>query len=571
MSTEPDTPDDDADDFEPIGRATYSPEDNKLRIYPDGTRVDSVLSEAEYSSFKAAGYKWASKQECFVCPRWTPTAEDWALRLCGEIGDEDYSPTERSADRAERFGGYRDKRHDEATGHADTFDAGPSAFGHQNRARAERQAARHDRQRVRAVSQWSKAEYWQQRTEGVIAHALFKASAPVRRGRIKTVETDQRKHLKNIAEAQARYDAWQKVHDMEGADVLLSQGEGEQMNAAQRLAYSLANSSGIWWKAAHPTCEEANAKNREVHGRGFFEGFSAYDFLTKTEYLGCRFDTLTPKRVAALYLATVTNPATPGKSWHRWTSHFELRLTYERAMLANEGGTATETDMEPAGWIRPTARDAWRLRGAGGQWLQIVKVNKSNTTGRVVSVDVMAPTSNDFDRQGKAYGPDNPRPVVPVNVNIERLPEDAYRPPTDEERAAFSAKKKASKAPPVSLINPTDDDATRFQMLLNGLAEQAAKKHGKAVSKPREVERVTYAQYDRYSGDGSIYHVKQFTIAATTFKVRVRHRGFWDYQAADSVLVLTDKPQKPLPLDWEKAFAEINPEPADPVPAGQLF
>lgn len=85
--------------------ATYSPEDNKIRIYPGGIRLDEELGE-EYASFKAAGYQWAAKHECFVCPRWTPEAEDWAIDLAGEIGDEDYSPEERSADRAERFMGF---------------------------------------------------------------------------------------------------------------------------------------------------------------------------------------------------------------------------------------------------------------------------------------------------------------------------------------------------------------------------------------------------------------------------------------------------------------------------------
>lgn len=175
-------------------RATYSPEDNKLRIYPDGTRVDSILDETEYAEFKRAGYKWAGKQECFVAARWTPDAEDWALELAEEIEDEDYSPEERSADRAERFTGYQDKRRDEAHGHADNFAAGPDAFGHQNRQRAERQARRHDRHRGRALNQWSKAEYWQHRTAGVISHALYRSSPEVRRGRLIRLETEFRRY-----------------------------------------------------------------------------------------------------------------------------------------------------------------------------------------------------------------------------------------------------------------------------------------------------------------------------------------------------------------------------------------
>lgn len=587
---------DTTDERDLIGRATYSPEDNKLRIYPEGTRVDSVLSETEYSSFKAAGYKWAGKQECFVCPRWTPTAEDWAMRLCGEIDDEDYSPEERSADRAERFGGYLDKRRAEAGDKADTFEARPSAFGHQNRARAERQARRHDRHRTNALSQWSKAEYWQDRTAGVIAHALYRSSAPVRRGRIKTIETDQRKFLKDVAEAQERYDAWREVIDMPGADELIPmEGDRAEWNAAQRKAYNLANVGGSWWHTAHPTSEEANAKQKEL--RTTFAGFSAYDFLTKTEYLGAPFQRLTPKQVAELYVKRVKNPAEQ-QSWIRWRAHYELRLNYERTMLAQEGGAASSADMEPGGWILPDRRAAWRLRHSAGRWLQIIKVNKSNTTGRVVSVAVLALTDTDYDRKGQPWSDENPRPTVEHLINVERLAEDAYRAPTDEERAAFNvatkerkAKRKATapKVPP--LINPTDADADRLQAIWNAIAKE---RHDKAVAAhrtygdytPVEVLRLTQAVYSANS-KGAYAKVEPRTVHAgglpglkssnmycserseylkkigpALFKIRTA--GYDPLR----VIVITDKPQKALPFDAPEAAEE--PE-AEPVAAGQLF
>lgn len=551
-------------------RATYSPEDNKLRIYPEGERIDKTLTAEEYQSFKAAGYKWAGKQECFVAPRWTPTAEDWALKLCGEIDDEDYSPEERAADRAERFEGYRGKRATEATGRADAFDAGPQAFGHQNRARAERQAARHDRHRVGAVSQWSKAEYWQQRTAGVIRHALHKSSPAVRRGRILTIEANQRKFLKDVAEAQERYDAWREVINMPGADELLPlEGDNAEWNAAQRKAYQLAN-VGSWWHTAHPTSEEANAKQREL--RQTFAGFSAYDFLTKTDYLGAPFQRLTPKQVAELYVARVKNPAEQ-KSWIRWREHYELRLTYERAMLDAEGGTAAAVDMEPGGWIRVTRRH-WQMKMSQGQFLQIQKVNKSPVTGRVVSVQVQGPTYCDYDKHGNAYGPDNPRPMVLHSINIERSGEDAYRAPTDEEREAFKASKKSAPKGP-TLLNPTDEDAERLQAIWNA---------ARLNQSPAKVERMTQAQYTRRSkydthGARSIgADGKQRSDTPTAFKVR----SVWRMYGPDSVIVLTDKPQKPLPLDWDKiegkaeakpapAKVEAPKPPAEPVPAGLLF
>ena len=115
--------------------ATYSPEDNKLRLY-----AVSRLDNDTYQRVKKAGFRWAPKQELFVAPSGGPDREDLLLELAGEIGDENYSTTDRAADRAERFSVYRDKRRAEAHGHADAFDAEPGVFGHQNRARAERQA-----------------------------------------------------------------------------------------------------------------------------------------------------------------------------------------------------------------------------------------------------------------------------------------------------------------------------------------------------------------------------------------------------------------------------------------------
>jgi hypothetical protein len=47
--------------------ATYSPEDNKLRL-----SATSRLDAETYARVKAAGSSWAPKQEIFVAPMWTP-------------------------------------------------------------------------------------------------------------------------------------------------------------------------------------------------------------------------------------------------------------------------------------------------------------------------------------------------------------------------------------------------------------------------------------------------------------------------------------------------------------------
>ncbi len=52
-------------------RATYSPDDNKLRLY-----AASRLDPETYKKVHDAGFRWAPKQALFVAPAWTPGRED---------------------------------------------------------------------------------------------------------------------------------------------------------------------------------------------------------------------------------------------------------------------------------------------------------------------------------------------------------------------------------------------------------------------------------------------------------------------------------------------------------------
>ncbi|MEN1792996.1 hydrolase, partial [Pseudomonas aeruginosa] len=90
-------------------RATYSPDDNKLRLY-----AVSRLDPETYKKVHDAGFRWAPKQALFVAPAWTPGREDVLLSLAGEIEDEDSTLAERQEARAERFTGYSGKRASES-------------------------------------------------------------------------------------------------------------------------------------------------------------------------------------------------------------------------------------------------------------------------------------------------------------------------------------------------------------------------------------------------------------------------------------------------------------------------
>lgn len=86
-------------------RATYSPDDNKLRLY-----AVLRLDDETYQKIHAVGFRWAPKQKLFVAPAWTPAREDVLLSLAGDIEDDDNTLFDRQEQRADRFSGYSEKR-----------------------------------------------------------------------------------------------------------------------------------------------------------------------------------------------------------------------------------------------------------------------------------------------------------------------------------------------------------------------------------------------------------------------------------------------------------------------------
>jgi hypothetical protein len=125
--------------------ATYSPQDNKLRLYP-AARLD----EETYKAVKDQGFIWAPKQECFVAPQWTPQREDFLLSMVDAIDDEDSTMEERAEQRAERFQEYSGKRAADAEraynavqAISDAIPFGqPILVGHHSQRKAEKDAQR---------------------------------------------------------------------------------------------------------------------------------------------------------------------------------------------------------------------------------------------------------------------------------------------------------------------------------------------------------------------------------------------------------------------------------------------
>lgn len=534
--------------------ATYCPEDDKLRLYVGRVPRD------EYEALRAEGWTSTPKQDCDFVATWTPDREDTALSYAGEIDDEDTPPTERAADRAERFSGYRDKRLEEATSYADRYDAGPSVHGYQNKARAIRAADRHDRFAGRALSQWDKAEYWQSRTKGVIAHALYLSGTSVRMGRIKTLEADLRKAEKDWKEATERQQAV--------FDSVLSVKEHAEGTREKVHAYAVAD---FRWtlekiKQADETLEDTPASPEQIRRAILASTLSGWQHTGSVRALAteAKNGTRPALEIAQEWLAEHTRP----KDWNpetgsRYTRHLKLRLAYEMQMLEAQGGRLASTEIEKGGTV-------------GGS--VVYKVNKSPKTGRVVSVLAIVPAIGERWVYGVTNCPGTPYALK--QIATERLAPGAYQPPTPESLAELARFEDATKArretvkastAPCPLVNPTTEDAERMQAEWNARAlAKFEARHGAQARfyTPPEVKTVafmTQAQYSEISR-GTYASAETAEIAGGC---RVRTGGGYmrrpEFPAvckiricSGRVVVLTDKPQKPLPVSvW------VDPLPAE--------
>lgn len=175
--------------------ATYSPEDNKLRLY-----ADQRLDQETFEKVKAAGFRWAPKQELFVAPKWTCQREDLAIELAGEIEPEQMTLAERAQFKAERLEGLATKRAGEASAYqrraseiAEQFSYGqPILVGHHSENKARKAKERMNSAQSNAVKAHEMSSYWLYRAEGVERHANYKNAPRVRARRIKTLLAELR-------------------------------------------------------------------------------------------------------------------------------------------------------------------------------------------------------------------------------------------------------------------------------------------------------------------------------------------------------------------------------------------
>lgn len=314
--------------------ATYSPEDNKLRLYSMGR-----LPKDLYTRVRGAGFIWAPKQELFVAPMWTPDREDLLLELCDEVGDEDTTLTERQEQRAERFEDYSSNRKEDAeSAHkavsaiADGIPLGqPILVGHHSERHARRDAEKIENGMRRAIKMWETSEYWTERAKGAIRHAKYKERPDVRARRIKKIEADRRKILKRRGE----HEKFLKTYNDPEAQTAKYKNPYDKDAAPIPLLHALL---------------------------GTYEGGLSFEDQSKFSKGEFPFDQAFEKAKRNLQHWIDRN--------NRWIDHYDHRLTYEKAMLAADGGTAADQVVPEVGggckcWCGPRNGYAW-----------IVKVNK---------------------------------------------------------------------------------------------------------------------------------------------------------------------------------------------------
>ncbi|MDR7345382.1 hypothetical protein J2X14_003829 [Pantoea alhagi] len=368
-------------------RATYSPDDNKLRLYSLHR-----LDEETYQRVKDAGFKYAPRQALFVAPMWTPDREDLLIELAGEIEDEDQTLFDRQEERAERFEEYSEKRAAESGQVLAAVDSLASAIpfgqpilvGHHSERRARKHAQKIENGMRRAVNLFETSEYWERRAEASLRHAAYKERPDVRWRRIKKIEADLRKADRRLQDCQKFIKLW----------------SSENLNRAMALV--IANID-------HLHCCFSLEKFPRPPEKSQYEG-------SRSIWSALEEDIITAEQARDICIPCHERTIT---RLSRWTAHYRNRIAYERAMLDEHGGVlASDTEMVPGGQVK-----------SRGEWLTIIRVNRSG--GKISSL--VTPEYSFMGREGAT-----------TTITPDRITE--YKAPSAEEAKAAKA---AAKRPPI--------------------------------------------------------------------------------------------------------------------------
>lgn len=291
-------------------QATYSLEDNKLRLYPS-ERLPIDL----YNRLKSVGFKYAPMQKIFVAPMWTPLRESICIELAGEIENEDMTLEQRAQERAERFENYAAKRAQDANNYADVADrlsepfkdGQPILIGHHSQRKAEKLQERIQSTMKKAVKFYETSNYWADRSEGVLSNALNKSNVSTRINRIKGLEADLRRNEKQIDKAQKKI-------------ALLKSGKITDENKTKIF--------GLYEMSFRLRFTEDELKQYNISKKPDENGFISVYYLCLDETSTYPLNLIIERCIKVIESDT---------HCQEWAEHFKMRIQYEKEMLKKQG------------------------------------------------------------------------------------------------------------------------------------------------------------------------------------------------------------------------------------------
>ncbi len=203
-------------------RATYSVEDDKLRLYLEGEWLDRPVYDRICGPASKNGHGFSRPGvDGFAGAVWTPAREDLLLEFVTEIEDEDMTPEERAEQKAERLDGYSDnaqKRGEEAYQRSKDLTEGipfgqPILVGHHSEKRHRGAIKKAQAAATRSVRELDKVEYWKWRAKGVLRHATARYGPTTVFNRIKKYKTEIRKWEKENRPG-SDTDTWLKLENI---------------------------------------------------------------------------------------------------------------------------------------------------------------------------------------------------------------------------------------------------------------------------------------------------------------------------------------------------------------------
>ena len=476
--------------------ATYSAEDNKLRLY-----ADSRLDAETYARVREAGFRWAPKQELFVAPSWSPTREDLCIELAGVITAEQTTLVERAEIKAERLEGIAVKRaqqansfHEAANRIARRFaDGQPILIGHHSEKKARRDQAKIHANMEKSVKATNAIEYWEYRATGVERHANRKSAPRVIAGRIKKLLKDLRDQQRAINHAHICCKLWGEISEISDPDKFKSTTEhyaGASLKTGQTAPF------GTW----------SDLRDGKLDHREFVT-----DILKSWEQ------------------------RTQSDNRFRWINHILNRLGYERRELGNVSrytGDLTATLLQAFarehGAHKPKATN-----DTDGNWTLSSSVPLPAHIADDSSITASTEQWRDI-MQSAGYCVPEPKP------------------------------RRASKNVQAPLINLSTEEANRLQAKWNATAKE---KHGSKVlgeMQDSAVYTCTQAHFSQFS-KGSYSDLNTIELDKFGNKVWSSYKGKSaepvcrirstpnnnGVYTANRVIVITDKPSKPLPIEWD--------------------